>query len=183
MLKAESLQHKLWNVVFFLSTLLVVAADQLSKLWVRSYSEGQVIFKAGFFRITHVHNTGASFGLFQGQSFALTIVAFIGIALVLSYVFLVPRYFPFLGTRMSKVSLGLVLGGIIGNLIDRLRFVFDNTAGSLFDRLNLGYVIDFIDTGVWPTFNIADSAITVGIIMFACLFLLTGMKKPLKPAS
>jgi signal peptidase II len=169
MLKAESPQHKWWNAVFFLTVALVLAADQLSKLWIKSYSEGQVIFEAGIFRITHIHNTGASFGLFRGQSLALTIVAFIGIILVLSYVFLISRHLPLLGTRMSKLSLGLVLGGIIGNLIDRLQF---------------GYVTDFIDISIWPTFNIADSAITVGVILFACFFIFsTGTKKPTKLAS
>jgi signal peptidase II len=162
MLRVESPKYKWWNVVFFLTALLVVFFDQLSKLWIKSYSEGQIIFEAGFFRITHIHNTGASFGLFQDHSFALTIVAFIGIAFVLLYVFLIPRYFPFLGTRMSKVTLGLVLGGIIGNLID---------------RLNQGYVTDFIDTSIWPIFNIADSAITVGVIMFALFSLLSSQPK------
>ncbi len=171
MRRSDSPQGKWWNVVFFFTALLVVAADQLSKLWIRSYSEGQLIFEAGFFRITHIHNTGASFGLFQGQSFSLTIVAFIGIVLVLLFVFLVPRHFPFLDTRLGKLALGLILGGAIGNLVDRLHFVFDSTAGNLLDRLHLGYVTDFIDIGIWPTFNVADSAITVGIILFAYFLL------------
>jgi signal peptidase II len=162
MLRVESPKYKWWNAAFFIIALLVVVADQLSKLWIKSYSEGQIVFETGFFRIIHIHNTGASFGLFQDHSFALTIVAFIGIAFVLLYVFLVPRYFPFLSTRMSRVSLGMVLGGIIGNLID---------------RLNQGYVTDFIDTSIWPIFNIADSAITVGVILFALFFLLSSKTK------
>jgi len=166
-------------VVFSLTALLIVVADQLSKLWIRSYSEGQLIFEAGFFRITHIHNTGAAFGLFQGQNFSLTIVAFIGIVLVLLYVFLVPRSFPILDTKLSKLALGLVLGGIIGNLVDRLRFVFDSTAGNLVERLHLGYVTDFIDIGIWPTFNVADSAITVGIILFAYYLLFSTRAKNL----
>ena len=166
MRRSDSPPGKWWNVVFSLTALLVVAADQLSKLWIRSYSEGQLIFEAGFFRITHIHNTGASFGLFQGQSFSLTIVAFIGIVLVLLYVFLLPRRFPFLDTRLSRLALGLVLGGTIGNLIDRLRF---------------GYVTDFVDIGIWPTFNVADSAITAGIILFA-YFLLSSTRAKNLPA-
>ena len=161
MQKADRLQGKWWqNVLFFLTALIIVAADQFSKIWIRSYSEGQLIFEAGFFRITHVHNTGASFGLFQGQSFYLTIVAFIGIILVFLFVFLLPRYFPFLDTRLVRLAIGLILGGTIGNLVDRLRF---------------GYVTDFIDIGIWPTFNIADSAITVGVILFA-YFLLSSIR-------
>ena len=106
----------------------------------------------GFFRITHVHNTGAAFGLFQGHSFTLTIVASAGIAVILLCALFLYRRFPILDSMPSRLALGLILGGTIGNLIDRLRF---------------GYVTDFIDIGIWPTFNIADSAITVGAILFA----------------
>ena len=153
MQKASRLQGK-WrqNVLFFLTALLIVAADQFSKIWIRSYPEGQPIFDAGFFRITHIHNTGAAFGLFQGHSFALTIVTLVGIAVILLFALLLYRHSPYLDNMLSRVALGLVLGGTIGNLIDRLRF---------------GYVTDFIDFGFWPAFNIADSAITVGVIIFA----------------
>ncbi|MFC2020368.1 signal peptidase II [Chloroflexota bacterium] len=142
-------------MVFSLAALLVVAADRFSKLWIRSYSEGQLIFEAGFFRLTHIRNTGAAFGLFQGQSFLLAIASIIGIVVILLLVFSVSRRFPFLDTMPDKLALGLVLGGTIGNLVDRLRF---------------GYVTDFISIGIWPTFNIADSAVTVGVILFAFFF-------------
>jgi len=142
-----------WNVVFFLIALLVVAADQLSKTWIRSnLAIGQSLPETGFFRLTHIYNTGAAFGLFHGQSFSLTIVALVGIVILLLYVLIFYRRFPFLVNRLGKSALGLVLGGTIGNLIDRLRF---------------GYVTDFIDVGIWPAFNIADSAVVVGVIIFA----------------
>jgi len=92
-------------VVFFLIALLVVVADQLSKIWIRFYTEGQLIFEAGFFRLIRVNNTGAAFGLFQDSSFCLIIVDFIGIVLVLLYVFLVPRRFPFLDTKLADLPL------------------------------------------------------------------------------
>ena len=146
-----------WNMLLFLIALLVVAADQLSKVWIRSnLLVGQSLFEAGFFRITHVNNTGAAFGLFQGQSFLLTIVALVGITVLLVYTLVIYRKFPLLDNRLGRSTLGLVLGGAVGNLIDRLRF---------------GYVTDFIDVGRWPAFNIADSAITVGVILFAYSFL------------
>ncbi len=141
-----------WNVVFLLIALLVVAADQLSKIWIRSYPEEPPIFEAGFFRIIHIHNTGAAFGLFQGHSFALTIVASVGIAVILFYALLIYRHSPYLDNMPNRVALGLVLGGTVGNLIDRLRF---------------GYVTDFIDFGFWPAFNVADSVIVIGAILFA----------------
>ncbi len=156
MQRAESLQGKWWHVGFLLTALLIVAADQLSKIWVRSYSGEQPIFEAGFFRIIHTHNTGAAFGLFQGHTFTLTIVAFVSITVILLYALFIRRRFPLSDNRLDRLALGLILGGAVGNLIDRLRF---------------GYVTDFIDVGVWPTFNIADSAVTVGVIVLAYLLL------------
>ena len=138
-------------MVFSLTAILVVAADQLTKWWIGSnLAVGQLIPERGFFQITHIHNTGAAFGLFPGQSFLLSIVASAGIVLLLVYALFIRRRFPFLDKIPCWIALGLILGGTIGNLIDRLRF---------------GYVIDFISVGIWPTFNIADSGVTVGALM------------------
>lgn len=153
MQKVNSLQGKWRNVVFSLTALLLVAADQLSKLGIRSnLAIGESLFEVGFFRLTRVHNTGAAFGLFQGQSFLLTIIALVGVAALLLYALFFHRKLPFLGNRLGKLALGLVLGGTLGNLID---------------RIYLGYVTDFIAVSTWPAFNIADSAIVVGIIILA----------------
>jgi len=160
MQKGNRPQGKRWNVSFFLPALLVVAADQLSKTWIRSnLTVGQSLFELGFFRITRVPpNTGAAFGLFQGHSFALTIIGLFGVAVLLAYALFFYRYFPLLDNRLSKSALGLILGGALGNLIDRL-------------NPNLGGVTDFISIGIWPAFNIADSAVVVGTIIFAYILL------------
>jgi signal peptidase II len=140
----------MWSL--FLTALLVVVADQLSKLWIRSnLLEGQSLFEVGFFKIIHIQNTGAAFGLFQDQSFALTIVALVGIVVLLVYAFIIRPRFS-LDNLLTRSALGLILGGTIGNLIDRLRF---------------NGVTDFISIGIWPAFNIADSAVVVGVILFA----------------
>jgi len=141
-------------VVLFLTAILIVAADQLTKIWIRSYTEGQTIFEVGFFRLTHVQNTGAAFGLFPGHSFALTIVAIVGIVVFLLYALFGYRRFPYLDNMSNRVAVGLILSGTVGNLIDRL-------------SPNLKGVTDFISIGFWPTFNIADSAVTIGVILFA----------------
>jgi len=153
MQKVGNLRGGWRNVAFFLIALLVVVADQLSKLWIRSnLLVGQSLPEEGFLQLTHVRNTGASFGLFQDQSFTLTIVAMVGIALILVYALIIHhRFFPS-DNLLGKSALGLILGGTIGNLID---------------RLNFGYITDFIDIGIWPAFNIADSSIVVGVILFA----------------
>jgi signal peptidase II len=153
MQKVKPPQDKWQNAVFFLVALLIAAVDQLSKLWIRNLlPEGHSLPVTAFFRLSHVHNTGGVFGLFQGQSLPLTIVAFIGVAVLLVYALFIYRRFPFSDGMLAKSALGLVLGGTIGNLID---------------RLSLGYVVDFIDFGFWPAFNVADSAVVIGVILFA----------------
>ena len=152
-------------MVFFLTALLVVIADQFSKWWIRSFSEGDIIFQAGFFRIIHVTNTGAAFGLFQDKSAFLTVVAFTGIVIILLIALLFSKRLNFLNTTPDRLALGLILGGTIGNLTDRLRF---------------GQVTDFIGVGIWPTFNVADSAVTIGVTLFAYLFLFANKDKQLK---
>jgi len=152
--KANYLPGKWRNAVFFFTAFLVVTADQLSKLWIRTYPEGEPIFEVGFFQVIRSHNTGAAFGLFQGQSFALTIVALVGIVILLAYILFFYRHFPLLDNKLCISALGLILGGTVGNLIDRL-------------NPNLGGVTDFISIGIWPIFNLADSAGVVGAIIFA----------------
>lgn len=154
MRKVSNPQDRWRDVVFFLTALLVVGADQLTKIWVRSnLVVGQSLFEVGIFQIIRFPpNTGAAFGLFPDQSFILIIVAIAGIILLLVYALFIYRRYPFLNNLPGRVALGLILGGTIGNLIDRLRF---------------GGVTDFISIGIWPAFNLADSAVVVGVILFA----------------
>jgi signal peptidase II len=152
-------------VVFFLTALLVVVADQLTKLWIRTFPQGHSVFKLGFFQIVHIQNTGAAFGLFPGQSFALTIVDFVSIAIILILVLRFSSRFPILEKMVTRIGLALVLGGTAGNLIDRL-------------NPNLEGVTDFISVSIWPSFNLADSAVTVGVILLAySLLFLTRAEK------
>ena len=165
MQKASSLQGKRWSVSFLLTASLILAADQLSKMWIRSnLLVGESLFEIGFFRLTHIHNTGAAFGVFRDQTFFLTIVALVGAVCILIYTLLFYRRYPFLPSILGTIALGLVLGGTVGNLVDRLR---------------LGYVTDFIDVGFWPAFNVADPAIVVGvgILAYSLLFLTVPRKR------
>jgi len=149
-------------VLLLLTVLLVVAADQLTKLWVRSFDRDEVIFQAGFFRLAHVENTGAAFGLFQGQSFTLTIVGVVGIVVLLFLVLLARQRLPFLSGLPGAVAFCLMLGGTVGNLVERVR---------------LGHVTDFVDVGIWPAFNVADSAIVVGVAVVAYLLIRLSIKE------
>jgi lipoprotein signal peptidase len=153
-----NLQQVKWNIILFAIASLVIAADQLSKGWIQSnLYPGQSMPETGFFRLTHAENTGAAFSVFYGNNDILIVVAIIGIILLLTYVFVVYRRFPYLDTRINKIALGIILGGTIGNLIDRIW---------------LRHVRDFIDVGPWPIFNVADSSVVVGVIIFAFSLLL-----------
>jgi len=121
---------------FWKIAVVVIVADQLSKFFI-DYVQPQSSF------IHLVQNTGAGFGILKGQTLWLALISFIvAVVVIINYKKLPPALFP-------QVLWGLFLGGVIGNLIDRaLR----------------GYVIDFIDMQIWPTFNVADAAITASVI-------------------
>lgn len=139
----------------FLVAFFVVVLDQISKGWIqRSLYPGQSTPEDGFVRLTYVTNTGAAFGLFPDQTMMFIIVA----ALVIGAIIVYYRYMPYNGF-VFMASLGLQLGGALGNLTDRLRH---------------GYVIDFIDFRFWPVFNLADSAIVVGVAILAYFILIPG---------
>ena len=123
----------------------VLIADQLTKqLVVLTMSPGQSVPNSGLFRFTHLINTGSAFGFFPNQTLFLIIASFVGIGVLLVFY----RTHP-VNSTLLHISLGLQLGGATGNLVDRVR---------------LGYVVDFIDVGAWPVFNLADSAIVVGLL-------------------
>jgi len=148
-------------------SLLAVVLDQGSKLAiVGSMKLYQSIPVMPYFNLTYVHNTGAAFS-FLSEAGGWQRWFFAGLALVISIVIAVWLARLKKHETLLAVALSLVLGGAIGNLIDRLAY---------------GYVIDFLDvyyqTWHWPAFNIADSAITLGVIlMLAESFGLGGSKK------
>ncbi len=132
------------ELFLFLPAAVVVVADQLTKVWIRSFlAYGHSVPEDGPVRLTHIENSGAAFGIMANQGILITITAIAGIAALLLYY----RY-PVFNIPSFQVALGMALGGAVGNLIDRIRF---------------GRVTDFIDFRVWPIFNLADSAIVVGM--------------------
>src|SRR5450759_274318 len=152
-------QHLKWNILFVAIAVAVIAVDQLSKLWIRTHlTLYQSVPSSGIFRLTYAQNTGAAFSVFYGKAGILTVVSIIGIVLLLAYAFVIYRRLPYLDTLINKISLALILGG---------------TAGNLIVRLHLGHVTDFIDVGTWPVFNVADSSIVAGVIIFALSILLS----------
>jgi len=135
----------------------IVIADQITKAIVLSKMAlyQSIIVIPGFFSLTHIHNPGGAFGFLAQQAPAVRAGVFlVASAVAISLLFLFYRQIPRTHPLLSA-GLALIFGGAIGNLIDRLRF---------------GKVIDFLDfylgTLHWPAFNVADSAITVGVAIF-----------------
>jgi len=141
--------------LFYLTAASVLILDQVTKLWIRANLEiGDSVFEWGIFAIVRIPpNAGAAFGLFKDMSLLLTIVAAAMASLLIAAPILLRRRASWLNNRLTRLSFGLVLGGTLGNLFDRI-------------QPSLGGVTDFIQVGWWPTFNIADSAISVGVAIF-----------------
>lgn len=160
---AKTTKHPLlvWPL---LVTLLVVVLDRVSKYFVVRFlgpaaPVHSVPVLGSWVHLTYLENTGISFGQLQQFSFFITIFNFIAVpALLLAYRYLLTS------SRWANLAVGLVLGGALGNAIDRATTAL---------RLGIAhaYVVDFVDVRYYAVFNVADSAITVGGIIYA-LYLL-----------
>ena len=144
----------------------IIAADQVSKWAVRDalWDPQRRIEVTSFFNLVPVQNKGISFGLFQSEGAGMLLI--VGLALAISAGLGV--WLRRTRLRWTAWALGLVIGGAIGNVIDRLR---------------LGWVIDFLDFHGggyhWPAFNVADAAISVGVVMLVVhSFLMKPRKEP-----
>jgi signal peptidase II len=156
-----------WALFIGLAVLIVVA-DQLSKAWVVSNFEmasphlpvgdpnGPTAVIGDFVRIAMTHNHGGIFGLFGDSALLLGIASLIVIGFIVAY----EAVAGVVSHPLLTVALGLLLGGAIGNLLDRLQ---------------LGYVIDWVDMGIgnlrWFTFNVADAAISISLVLLVAISL------------
>jgi signal peptidase II len=137
----------------FATALVIVVSDRIVKgLVVRTMRMGESVDVWGsFFRLTRTENTGAAFGMFRGRGTWFIVISLAAAIAIIAFRREIARM-----KRWEQLAFGLVLGGAVGNLIDRVRS---------------GAVVDFLDFGFgelrWPAFNIADSAITVGVILLA----------------
>ena len=140
------------NAIVFSTALIVLVLDQLTKFLIRAnmqLNESIPIIK-NIFHFTYVANTGSAFGLFKSLNWFFLFFAAVVIVMI----------FYYLRTKINEkeknlqLAVGLLLGGTMGNLTDRLFY---------------GAVTDFLDFRVWPVFNIADSAITVSVVFLIIL--------------
>ena len=144
--------------------LVTFGLDQLTKYWINarmplgSYGFAGITIIPDFLNFVHVGNTGAAWSMFSGKSTGLALLA----AATLMAIFYWRKHLS-LKMPMVQISFGLLCGGIVGNLVDRLVH---------------GHVVDFIDVHfgsyIFPTFNVADSGIFIGV----CLYILWSLKNP-----
>ena len=151
----------MWMILVGALILGVIALDQVTKALVLNFLyEGQLELIPGVLRFTYVENRGMAFGLLSDHRWVFMVLSVLGILLVGFYLY---RY---VSSTLGRVSLALVIGGGIGNMID---------------RISLGFVVDFIDFclfdfWIW-VFNIADAAVCVGAALFALELILEAVRE------
>jgi len=170
------------TILIYGTIALVVILDQISKYIIKStmYLYESVEFLGNFFKITYIENPGMAFGIQMGNKFWFTFFSIVAAVIVLIYLIRLSNE-----RFLFRFALALIMGGAIGNLVDRL------FAGRVIDFLD----VEFFDISIpafnflfisfpgyaltrWPVFNIADSAVTCGMIMIAWLIL--SQKSPVK---
>jgi signal peptidase II len=145
--------------LFYVLAVIILVADQATKLWIQNtpvlplesyWPSGGVEIIPGFFYLAHIANPGAAWGILPGFKAGFIVLAVIALVAIYYY-----RHALALKSMPMQFAFGLLCGGIIGNLIDRIR---------------LHYVIDFLDFHLpgyrWPAFNVADSGISVGVTVY-----------------
>ena len=133
---------------------LLLGVDRLTKRLTLEFLANQDIIVAPYLHLRYVQNTGAAFGIMQGGNLLLIVITLLIIGYLLKNWRELCAYGP-----LVKWGLVLILGGALGNL---------------YDRISLGFVVDFIDLRVWPVFNAADSFITVGGVLLAWALIFSG---------
>lgn len=148
-----------------ITAILITLADQITKHFVRldfNYGESRPVID-GLFNLTYVRNTGAAWGMLGGYTHVLTAISIVMLVLMIIF-----RRSFLNDTWQHRLALGLMAGGIIGNLMDRIR---------------QGWVTDFFDFYIgswhWPCFNIADAAICIGV----GIYILTGFLEERRKAA
>ncbi len=150
---------RLRRLFFLVAAFAVLVLDQASKELVRTLMDRGEAWPDGWpVHLHYVTNTGAAFGILKDQTGFLIVTTVIGLAAIYLYY----RYPPF-EHLAAPVAMGMMLGGAIGNLVDRVR---------------LGRVTDFIDFPFWPAFNVADSSIVIGIAILLLGYALLTERAP-----
>ncbi len=170
------------SLIIYISVAFIVLLDQISKYIIKSsmYLYESIEFIGNFFRITYIENPGMAFGIQMENKFLFTFLSIAAAVIVLVYLIRLPNE-----RLLFRFSLAMIMGGAIGNLIDRIFFgrVVDFLDVEFFDISIPAFNFLFINfpgyaLTRWPVFNVADSAVTCGMILISWLILF--QKSPLK---
>ena len=139
------------NIIALSTAFVVVLLDQLTKFLIKQnlqLNQSVPIIK-NILHLTYATNTGSAFGMFKGFNIYFILFSIVVIIGIFYYLKKILK-----NEKLLQLAIGLLLGGTLGNLIDRLAY---------------GYVVDFIDFRIWPVFNVADSAVTISIMLLIFL--------------
>ena len=148
--RVENDEHSRGRREFYIAAAGALLLDQASKFLIRAFVREPITVIRGFLSITPQENTGAAFGAFAGAGQLLILISLVAIFAIVKLRSERRR------SRLLAAALGLILGGAVGNLIDRLAS---------------GAVFDFLDFHFWPVFNLADTAIVIGVGLLAIYWL------------
>jgi len=160
---AEPSARRRLDLTFFLIAAGVFALDQVTKVIIRATLDRHEAWPDPdwVLHIVNVSNSGAAFGMLQGQTVFLIVTSLVGVAAIVLY-----YLYPPLEHGLLRAALGLQLGGAAGNLIDRIR---------------TGEVTDFINFDFWPAFNVADASISIGVVAILWFFVVLEGERLLGP--
>lgn len=158
--RSRAVAPRVHRWAFWVAAAMVVALDQATKAGIRTWLERGEAWPGEDWpvRIKHVTNSGAAFGILQGETMFLIVMALIGLGAIYLYY----RFPPF-DHWAATLGIGMMLGGAAGNLIDRVR---------------VGRVTDFVDVGDFPAFNVADASINIGVAIVILGYLWFEARKP-----
>jgi signal peptidase II len=147
------------DLVFFGLVALILVVDQLTKWYITETLDRGDYWPSRDWpvRLTYVENAGAAFGILQNQGVFLIVSTLIGLGAIVAY-----YLYPPFEHGVLRLAMSLMLGGAVGNLIDRVR---------------QGYVVDFVNTSFWPTFNVADSCISIGMVILVAFLIFADRQK------
>jgi signal peptidase II len=144
------MKNKNTLLIFYIGILIVIS-DQITKFLITKYMvlHQSIPLIKNILHLTYIQNTGAGFGILKGSN---TILIFTSLIIIGAILF---NFKKIIKEKPVHIPIALILGGAIGNLIDRIL---------------IGHVIDFMDFRIWPAFNVADSAITIGAVWLIVYF-------------
>lgn len=168
-------------ILFTVVTIISVLADQLSKLWIVNnlrYRIDEIEVIPGFLSLVHAQNRGAAFGIMQGQMIVFAVFTLLALGVLGQMLWQLEK-----DDRFQSFALAMIASGAIGNAIDRARLQYVTDFIRVYtENPNVSaFLIEYFGTNEWPSFNVADATIVIGLLMFLFHFLFLEQDQDVKP--